>query len=100
MTQKGLWNVAREKMLEDRGASPKEDGDQLRENKAMHEEKFLSSWLNMNKEAKEEESKSGKRDVEREEEKAVLKRRCVNPNSCDVCEDICFLEVSESFGDS
>ena len=44
MAQKGLWNVAREKMLEDRGALPKEDGDQLREYKAMHEENFLSSW--------------------------------------------------------
>ena len=66
------------KMLEDRGALPKEDGDQPREYKAMHEENFLSSWpredvehtvegrKNMNKEAREEESKSGKRERWRE----------------------------------
>ena len=40
MTPKGLWNVAKEKMLKDRCALPKEDGDQLREYKAVHEEKF------------------------------------------------------------
>ena len=61
-------------MLEDRGAVPKEDGDLLREYQAMREENFLSSWLredaevrrgegNMNKEAKAEESKSGKRGI-------------------------------------
>ena len=27
MAQKDLWNVAREKMLQDRGALPKEEGD-------------------------------------------------------------------------
>ena len=32
-------------MLEDRGVLPKEDGNQLREYKAMREENFLSSWL-------------------------------------------------------
>ena len=30
MEQKGLWNLAREKMLQDRGALPKEEGDVLR----------------------------------------------------------------------
>ena len=56
------------------------DGDQLREYKAVHEERFLSSWRredvegtedgrkNINEEAGEEESKSGKREVEREKE--------------------------------
>ena len=34
MAQKGLWNVAREKMLEERGALLQEDGDQLREYKS------------------------------------------------------------------
>ena len=34
---KGLWNLAREKMLQDRGALPKEEGDIVREYKAMHE---------------------------------------------------------------
>ena len=68
---------------------PKEDGNQSREYQAVHEDNSLSSWLreevegtaqrkNMNKEAREEESKSGKREVEREKEKTVIKRRCVN----------------------
>ena len=38
--QEGLWNVAREKMLQDRGALPSEEGDIVREYKAMHEENF------------------------------------------------------------
>ena len=41
----GLWDLAREKMLQDRGALSKEEGDVVREHKAMHEEKILSSWL-------------------------------------------------------
>ena len=32
-------------MLQDRGALPKEEGDVIWEYEAMHEEKFLSSWL-------------------------------------------------------
>ena len=39
-----LWNVARERMLRDRGALPEEEGDIEREYKTMHEEHFLSSW--------------------------------------------------------
>ena len=45
MAQKGLWNLAREKRLQERGAMPKEEGDVIREYNAMHEENFLSSWL-------------------------------------------------------
>ena len=44
MAQKGLWNLAREKMLQDRGALL-EEGDIVREYKAMHEENYLGSWL-------------------------------------------------------
>ena len=44
IAQKGLWNLAREKILRERGALPKEEGDATREHKAMHEEKFFSSW--------------------------------------------------------
>ena len=85
----------------DRGALPNEDGDQLREYKAMHEENFLSSWLREDvkegkakmqgwrKEAGEDKDKHGKREVEREEEKTVIKRRCVNPFSSDIFEQIC-----------
>ena len=32
-------------MLQDRGALPEEEGDVVREYKAMHEDNFLSSWL-------------------------------------------------------
>ena len=35
MAQKGLWNVAGENLLEDRGALPKKDGYQLREYRRM-----------------------------------------------------------------
>ena len=30
MAQRGLWNIAKKRLLEDRGALPKEDGDLLR----------------------------------------------------------------------
>ena len=40
MAQKGLWNLAREKRLQERGAMPKEEGDVIREYNAMHDEKF------------------------------------------------------------
>ena len=33
------------KLLQDKGALPKEEGDVAREYKAMHEEHFPSSWL-------------------------------------------------------
>ena len=45
MAQKGLWNLAREKILRERGALPMEEGDAIREYKAVHEDNFLSSWL-------------------------------------------------------
>ena len=70
------------------GALPTECGNQVREYKAMHEESFPRSWLREDveaekaemiewkKEAVEEECKSGKREVEREEEKTVINIRC------------------------
>ena len=76
--------------LEDRGALPEEDGNQLRECRAMHEENFLSSWPRedveerkaemerLNEEAKQEKSKSGRREVEREGERVEIKRMCLN----------------------
>ena len=33
------------KMLQDRGALPREEGDVVREYNATHEKNFLSSWL-------------------------------------------------------
>ena len=89
MAQKGLWNVTREEMLQDRVALPQEEGDFARKYKAMHEDNFFSSWLREDvegiEEVRQEESRSGKREVEREEEKSVVvKRPCVNPFSSDV----------------
>ena len=37
MAQKGLWNLARGKILRERGALPKEEGDAIRKYKAMIE---------------------------------------------------------------
>ena len=55
MAHKGLWNIiAPKRMLEDRGAVPKEDRDLLREYQATHEENFLSSWLREDVEGKDE----------------------------------------------
>ena len=39
-------------MLEDRVAMPKEESDLIGEYKAMHEDKFLSSWLREDTEGK------------------------------------------------
>ena len=36
MAQKGLWNLVGKKVLQDRGALPEEEGDVIREYKAMH----------------------------------------------------------------
>ena len=91
LAQKGLRNLARGKMLQDRGALPKEEGDIVREYKAMYEENFLSSWLKevgadktertieVDKETKEEVSEKMISDEEKEENETVsFKRRCVN----------------------
>ena len=43
MAQKRPWNVAKEKCWKTEVSLPKEDGNQLREQKAVHEENFLSS---------------------------------------------------------
>ena len=75
-----VGHFKKQRMLENRGALPREDGDLLREYQAMHEANFLSSYLRgdvdgkekerekINKEAKEEERKIGKREVEGERE--------------------------------
>ena len=66
--------------LEDSGASPREDGNQLRESRAMLRkdvEEAKAEMSRLNEEAKQEESKSGKRVVvEREGERVEIKRRC------------------------
>ena len=68
MAQKGLWNLAREKRLQERGAMHKEDGDVIREYNAMHEENFLTSWLRedlVEKKHRRRRKKEGKREEER-----------------------------------
>ena len=55
MAQQELWNIAKNRMLEDRGALSREDGDLPREYQAMHEENFLSRWLREDVEGKGEE---------------------------------------------
>ena len=37
MAQKGLWNLAGENVMQDRGALPKDEGDVVREDEAMQE---------------------------------------------------------------
>ena len=54
MAHEDLWNLARESVLQDRGALPKEEGDVIREDMAMHEEIFLSSWLREDRKDKKE----------------------------------------------
>ena len=93
MAQKGLWNLARNKAMQDRGGLPGEEGEAFREYEAMHEENFLSSsWLREDGEdkrekeievdrvPKEEVSKKRKRVWEKEEDGTVIvKRKCVKP---------------------
>ena len=45
MAQKGLWNLAGEKLQQDRGTLPKEQGGVIGKCEAMHEDNFLNSWL-------------------------------------------------------
>ena len=52
----------------------------------------------MDKTAREEESRSCKREVESEEEKTVVKRICVKPLSCGVFEEFSPMDDSGSFG--
>ena len=44
MAQKGLRNVEKEKIMKERGELPNEEGDVVKECKAVHEEDFWSSW--------------------------------------------------------
>ena len=88
MAQKGLWNLAKEKIMKERRELPNEEGDGEREYTAMHEEYFWSSWLREDERGKEEsmaeaekneEEKGEKRKREEEKEEngtVTVKRRC------------------------
>ena len=96
MSQRGLWNLARDKRLQDRGALPRGEGDVIREYTAMHEENFWSSLREdlvgkedygkkEDKNIREEVQRKGNRDGEEEGEgekeqnvTVTVKRRCVN----------------------
>ena len=69
----GLWNVAKQRMLEDRRASPEEEGDSIREDKAMQEENFLSSSQREDTEGKDTEKKHVRRKSEEKETKSRKK---------------------------
>ena len=66
--------------LRERGELPKEEGDAVREHKAMHnEEIFLSSWLREDERGREERTakiseKNEEKEVKRGKEKSVKKR--------------------------
>ena len=112
MAQQTLWNLDRKKMLQDRGALPKEEADIVREYKAMHEDNFLSCLLREDVEGKEERRKKTEKSLaevekekgSREDEMVVVKRRCVNPVSGDAFEEFSHVEDSDScwtaWGDS
>ena len=54
MAQKGLWNLAKEKIMKERCELPHKEGDVVKEFQAMHEEDFWSSWLREDERGKEE----------------------------------------------
>ena len=82
MAQKGLCNLAKEKIMKARGELPDEEGDAVREHEAMHEENFWSSWPREDErtaraERNEEEGEKRKREEEKEENQTeTVKRRC------------------------
>ena len=65
----------REKILRDGGALPKEEGDLIREYKAMHEENFLSSWLREDLVGNEERGKKEDKKISDEVRKKEKKKR-------------------------
>ena len=71
MAQKGLWNLARNKALQDRGALPREEGDTIRQGM-----NILSSWLREDKKARRKRQKrSGQGSPERRERKRKESQR-------------------------
>ena len=109
MSEKGLWNLVREKVLRERGALPKGEGDVIREYNAMHEDNFLS-WLRrdgknkeetrleMGKESTEGRGKRRRREGEKEENEAeTVRRGCLGHISVEFFE-ICSQEEEDTEG--
>ena len=63
MTQKGLWNVAKWKMLADRGATPKDEGNQSQSTKS-HAQGKTTERKEMEKRTNVEYVMCGRREVE------------------------------------
>ena len=88
VAQKGFWKIANRKKA------------MLREYQAMHEEAFSAVGCGrLNEEAKQEESKSGRRDAEGEKERVEIKRSLDRVSSEDF-EDFSPISEVESVGDS
>ena len=54
LAQKGSWNLAKEKIMNEVGEFLHEVGDAVREFQAMHEENIWSNWLREDERGKEE----------------------------------------------
>ena len=66
---KGLWNLAKEKIMKERGELPNEEGDAVREHKAMHEENFWSNSIREDERGKEERKAKTEKNEEEQGEK-------------------------------
>ena len=64
LARRGLWKITKDRLLEDRGGLPREDGNRLREYRSMHEENFLSSWLREDVEGRWREKERGSKSEE------------------------------------
>ena len=72
MAQKGLWNLAKEKIMKERGKLPNQEGDAVRESKAMREE---TSWATGQGKMWQENKKGRRKFVKRMKKKGGEKRK-------------------------
>ena len=85
--KKGNGTPAKKRMLEDRGAVSKEEGNLVREYKAMHQDLFLSSCLREDKASKAKEGeKGGKRCQDVASAEGVGHRGAESPDGVDTSE--------------
>ena len=73
MAQTGLWKMAKGKIIKERGEFLNEEGDVVKELKAVHEEDYWSSWLREDERGKEE--RKAITEKEKKEEKGRGERR-------------------------
>ena len=103
---KGLWILAKKRMLEDRGCLPRKDGDVLREKK--HSLQLDAGGCGRKRRRKGEREqgsqrrgkKKGKGKVEGERERVETKRICFDLVSSKVFEVLCPDSEVESVGNS